>query len=288
MTRTISPHHCGTSSIYRIALYCTILSCRVWLEKQQYVSCLCFVLQLTVIGRPRNNARVRMKVGEFYGRPLCCQSKLSAAEQGGNATHPCMTVLQSFYNDVHCRYSLTCSRLRSLLHAPKSGSSMPPTVGFENISEQEEETKVKKAYQQCIKLQLQLNLTHQAIRRLNSAQGVMESLEEEPSYDHYRVICHCLLDTLLVLTATSLSENNFLPKVMSIPQSQPWKEILILPMCRGLFKNLCVNGTPQLRERVSALLLRACGSQPWWGDFLASALKEFFSAKQEASFPREW
>lgn len=77
----------------------------------------------------------------------------------------------------------------------------------------EEDSRVFSAYQDCIRLQLQLNLAHNAVQRLKVAIGasrktlsetsVPEDLIQTSSTEQLRTIVRYLLDTLLSLLHSS-------------------------------------------------------------------------------------
>ena len=204
-------------------------------------------------------------------------------------------MLQRLEKEVQCHYSIACSQLEVLLHS-SSNSSSSNFFGAERGSTQDEEKKVHKVYQQCIKLQLQHNFAQRAIQRIMThlhlpfSPNVSQSEESNglagASHDSLRVISQCLLETLLALMITQ-SQDGVLPKVLSSPEPQIWSTFITQEVCETLFKNLCVNGTPELRVRTGAFLLHACSSKPWWGDFLVGILQEFFSASQDMVFPKE-
>lgn len=83
------------------------------------------------------------------------------------------------------------------------------------------------------------------------------------------------------------SLEGYLAKPKLTLEWQPSLSQVTPTMCENLFRNLCVHGSPRKRERVGALLLNACGSKPWWGEFLSNVLKEFFSSTQKCTFPQE-
>lgn len=244
-----------------------------------------------MVGRPKTNAKARVKIGEFYGHPLCGQTSMNGETQlldAGCNDQQCLPILQNLLEDIHCHYNLACNQLRILLQSsepknPRTGATV------KGASLTEEERKVHKAYNQCMNLQRQLNLVEQSISRLTSnteSSGIVSSLDET-KYDHLQVICNCLIDTVVALMGLGPSLDGYLAKPKLALEWLPWLSQVTAAMCENLFRNLCVHGSPQKRERVGALLLNACGSKPWWGEFLSNVLKEFFSSNQKCTFPQE-
>ncbi|KAK3718781.1 hypothetical protein QZH41_014030 [Actinostola sp. cb2023] len=246
----------------RIAIVSDIGSCDCVL-KDLHPPPVCQFVKLTVVGRPRSNSRVKMKIGEFYGRPHT-PSIMDIHEGPEHRLH----MLESLYEEVHCHYSLACGKLESLL---------------ENTSD---ENKLETIYQQCIDLQLQLNFVHHSISRLQAHQPY--KTQNEAGYDQMRVLCTCLAETVVGLMAISPDEKGFLAKTNVPVEPQIINcSLLTWDLCDVLFRNLCIHGNPVLRVRVAALLLHTSGTQPWWGNFLAQVLQQFFSSSQHMVFPKE-
>ena len=192
--------------------------------------------------------------------------------------------------DIQCRYSLACHRLESLLAAldiPQNNSGHTQYY-LRKGKKNDEDPKILQAYNDCIQLQLQLNLAQRAIERLQRALGIRVSqvpanpnvgnLLRQTSTDKLRVITELLLDSLLSMTNPSTS----IPK---LPLSL--YKMLDPARCEELFRNVCISGTRQMQINAGALLVRVCGTQGWWGDFLGSMLQEFFSAEQHLIFPQD-
>ena len=151
-----------------------------------------------------------------------------------------------------------------------------------------EDEKIQQAYYDCVQLQLQINLAQRAIDRLQKAVGL--SLEECPtthttatllkqaSLDKLRVLGELLLDSLLSMTYST-------PTIPQLPVSL--YTVFTPAMCESLFKNLCVNGTRKMQLYAGILLVRLCGNQGWWGDFLGNMLHEFFTHEQPMVFPQD-
>jgi baculoviral IAP repeat-containing protein 6 len=113
------------------------------------------------------------------------------------------------------RYNLACHRLEALLQS----IDLPPLNSANNAQyflrkpdkAVEEDSRVFSAYQDCIQLQLQLNLAHNAVQRLKVAVGAnrktvsetSEDLIQTSSTEQLRTIIRYLLDTLLSLLHSS-------------------------------------------------------------------------------------
>lgn len=205
-----------------------------------------------------------MKIGEFYGRPHS-PSIMNVQEEPEHR----LNVLESLYEEVHCHYSLACGKLESFLDNPS------------------DETKLETIYQQCIDLQLQLNFVYHSIVRLQYHQVQSHRVQNEQGYDHMRVLCTCLVETLVGIMAISQDDKGFLVKTNIPVEPQVICAGFTRDLCEVFFRNLCVHGNPVLRVRVAALLLHTCGKQPWWGNFLAQVLYQFFSSSQHMVFPQE-
>ena len=244
-----------------------------------------------MVGRPKNNAKARVKIGEFYGYPLCGHTSVSGETQlldAGFQDQQCLPILHNLLEDIHCHYNLTCTQLRILLQSAEPRNSRMDVSG-KGASLTEEEKKVHKAYKECMDLQHQLNLVEQSICRLTSNTECSRAVSslDDVKYDHLQVICNYLIDTVVALMGVGPSLDGYLAKPKLSLEWQPWLSQVTPVMCESLFRNLCVHGSPQKRERVGALLLNACGNRPWWGEFLSSVLKEFFSSNQKCTFPQE-
>lgn len=100
-------------------------------------------------------------------------------------------------------------------------------------------------------------------------------LIEETSQDQLRVTNSLLIKTLLCLTINSpdpLNINLVDNQTTNIPTSISTK--INIDQAFNLFCNLCVHGN--LERECSWLLLRCCQSEPWWGQFIAQCLRNYF------------
>uniref|UniRef100_A0AAX7VUJ3 UBC core domain-containing protein n=1 Tax=Astatotilapia calliptera TaxID=8154 RepID=A0AAX7VUJ3_ASTCA len=265
----------------------------------------CRFMKITVIGRyGSTNARAKIPLGFYYGHTyiLPWESELKlmhdplrgeseAASQPDVDQH--LTMMVALQEDIQCRYNLACHRLETLLQ----NIDLPPLNSANNAQYflrkpdkvVEEDQRVFSAYQDCIQLQLQLNLAHHAVQRLRvslgtsrkslSAAGAPEAKElvHNSSTEQLRTIIRYLLDTLL-----SLLHSNNGHSVPSVLQST-----FHAKACEELFKHLCISGTPKIRLHAGLLLVQLCGGERWWGQFLSNVLQELYNSEQLLIFPQD-
>lgn len=272
---------------------------------------LCRYLKVTTLGRYGMNtsSQCRIPVGAFYGHTLILPwqlqgslpppgivNKLSAQTQ--------LTVLSSVVEDIGCRYSLACSKLRSLLNpllmsptAPtgpnsSSGLSEPPSIGSRDA---DLERKITQAYQECMLEQQHLNLVVSVMRRLQRVGGSGEGIAGQfsptssasrDSKQQFVTAANCASDKLATLMQYLL--NCLLTLSLPIPSmSVPHN---LMEWCgpeqaRVLVEQVCVRGPKGAQVGVASLLARLCAGQPWWGDFLASTMITLFSSSNTLHFP---
>uniref|UniRef100_A0A8C8S4L7 Dual E2 ubiquitin-conjugating enzyme/E3 ubiquitin-protein ligase BIRC6 n=1 Tax=Pelusios castaneus TaxID=367368 RepID=A0A8C8S4L7_9SAUR len=263
----------------------------------------CRFMKITVIGRyGSTNARAKIPLGFYYGHtyilPLESELKLmhdplrgegEAASQPEIDQH--LTMMIALQEDIQCRYNLACHRLEILLQS----IDLPPLNSANNAQyflrkpdkAVEEDSRVFSAYQDCIQLQLQLNLAHHAVQRLKVALGASrKTLKEQPdpkeliqmsSTEQLRTIIRYLLDTLLSLLHSS--NGHSVPVVL--------QSTFHAQACEELFKHLCISGTPKIRLHTGLLLVQLCGGERWWGQFLSNVLQELYNSEQLLIFPQD-
>uniref|UniRef100_A0A8C0J634 Baculoviral IAP repeat containing 6 n=1 Tax=Chelonoidis abingdonii TaxID=106734 RepID=A0A8C0J634_CHEAB len=263
----------------------------------------CRFMKITVIGRyGSTNARAKIPLGFYYGHtyilPLESELKLmhdplrgegEAANQPEIDQH--LTMMIALQEDIQCRYNLACHRLEILLQ----NIDLPPLNSANNAQyflrkpdkAVEEDSRVFSAYQDCIQLQLQLNLAHHAVQRLKVALGASrKTLKEQPdpkeliqmsSTEQLRTIIRYLLDTLLSLLHSS--NGHSVPVVL--------QSTFHAQACEELFKHLCISGTPKIRLHTGLLLVQLCGGERWWGQFLSNVLQELYNSEQLLIFPQD-
>ncbi|KAL8592605.1 hypothetical protein ACOMHN_026535 [Nucella lapillus] len=218
--------------------------------------------------------------------------QLEAVSQSTLAQH--IGLFMSLQEDLQCRYSLACTRLASLLSAVGDAQFVTSHVTYylkQCPLKSEEDSSIVQSYNECLQLQLQLNLAQRAISRLNGAQGIktpsVDSSGSSSSFNHQlqqtstdklRVIIEGLLDMLLTLTVSS----------PALPQPPHLLYLAVPPtVAESLFRNLCLLGSRRVQVSAGLLLSRVCGSQPWWGVFLGNVLREFFHSECSSVFPQD-
>ncbi|XP_024864880.1 baculoviral IAP repeat-containing protein 6 isoform X2 [Kryptolebias marmoratus] len=265
----------------------------------------CRFMKITVIGRyGSTSARAKIPLGFYYGHTyiLPWESELKlmhdplrgeseAASQSDVDQH--LTMMVALQEDIQCRYNLACHRLETLLQ----NIDLPPLNSANNAQYflrkpdkvVEEDQRVFSAYQDCIQLQLQLNLAHHAVQRLRVSLGASrkslpaasdpeaQELVHNSSTEQLRTIIRYLLDTLL-----SLLHSNNGHSVPSVLQSTFHAQA-----CEELFKHLCISGTPKIRLHAGLLLVQLCGGERWWGQFLSNVLQELYNSEQLLIFPQD-
>lgn len=202
-----------------------------------------------------------------------------------------LDVYVSLLEDIQCRYSLVRTRLENLLRSVDSQHYASSHIQYflkKNRKNNDEDNKILQAYNDCLQLQLQQNLAQRVIDRLQSAIGVkMPKLDYGASLavrlrhactDKLRFLKERLLDTLLSMTTCT-------PSIPLPPQSL--YTILSPQTAQILFKHLCVHGNKKTQISAGVLLMRVCGTQPWWGNFFGNVLQEFFHSENVQIFPQD-
>uniref|UniRef100_A0A2K6ES84 Baculoviral IAP repeat containing 6 n=1 Tax=Propithecus coquereli TaxID=379532 RepID=A0A2K6ES84_PROCO len=263
----------------------------------------CRFMKITVIGRyGSTNARAKIPLGFYYGHTyiLPWESELKLMHdplrgEGESANQPeidqHLAMMVALQEDIQCRYNLACHRLETLLQS----IDLPPLNSANNAQyflrkpdkAVEEDSRVFSAYQDCIQLQLQLNLAHNAVQRLKVALGTSrkmlsetsdpEDLIQTSSTEQLRTIIRYLLDTLLSLLHSS--NGHSVPAVL--------QSTFHAQACEELFKHLCISGTPKIRLHTGLLLVQLCGGERWWGQFLSNVLQELYNSEQLLIFPQD-
>ncbi|XP_043914359.1 baculoviral IAP repeat-containing protein 6 isoform X2 [Protopterus annectens] len=263
----------------------------------------CRFMKITVIGRyGSTNARAKIPLGFYYGHtyilpwenelklmhdPL--RGEVESSNQPDMDQH--LTMMVALQEDIQCRYNLACHRLETLLQ----NIDLPPLNSANNAQyflrkpdkAVEEDSRVFSAYQDCIQLQLQLNLAHHAVQRLKVALGASrrslaeagdpQDVIQNSSTEQLRTIVRYLLDTLLSLLHSS--SGHCVPSVL--------QSTFHAQACEELFKHLCISGTPKIRLHAGLLLVQLCGGERWWGQFLSNVLQELYNSEQLLIFPQD-
>ncbi|GAB6020665.1 hypothetical protein CHUAL_003335 [Chamberlinius hualienensis] len=274
----------------------------------------CRYLKITAIGRyGMGTTKCRIPMGVFYGYttvPPWIESddnvKLEQSSESTSKLQVHLNVLCLLLEDIHCRYSLLCDKLQSLL-APFSAAECSQFGLGQSFCRweqsgnkaSEEELKVITTYRSCIQLQQQLNLVAATIDRLVRTIPGSRILPKRVSRDFskvctdkLRVMGESLLVALLSMTCKSTFSSTQ-PSSGPGPSSQALSPACFLqteldqPMCELLFRYLAVSGYNRFQTMVNALLVRTCGLQPWWGSFVAKMLVELYHSNQTVIFPQD-
>ncbi|XP_065342145.1 baculoviral IAP repeat-containing protein 6 isoform X6 [Cloeon dipterum] len=245
---------------------------------------LCRFLKVTTIGRyGMSTARCRIPVGQFYGHMVLVPLE-NCDDCGGKSEeqlhHHYQAILQALIEDAQCRHSLASAKLKGLLapylQAEQSSIShlynfLRPTVA--NSMEHTDEQKITHAYQECIAFQRQLSIVRHVLGRLCSAASLEPKYLDSKSQqvlsaactDKLRIMADCLLDTLLGIAHESGSNRSLALQLNH-------------KSCLDLFQPLCVGTESHTQLAACSLLVRGCGLQTWWGDFLADNLVQLFGS----------
>ncbi|OWF45700.1 baculoviral IAP repeat-containing protein 6-like isoform X2 [Mizuhopecten yessoensis] len=268
----------------------------------------CRYLKITTIGRyGSGSTRTKIPIGAFYGHscilPWEWNSYLEQQNSQGSSmsgsqielpTQPHLlaqlSVYMSLLEDIQCRYSLARTRLENLLAAVNTQQYASGHIQYylKKQKKNDCDNKILQAYHDCLQLQLQLNLAQRATDRLHSALGfkghrvetslTLNTRLRQACTDKLRFLLELTLDTLLSLTTVS----------PSIPQPPASLFKMLDPLnSEMLFKHLCVHGTKKIQIGMGMLLMRVCGSQQWWGNFLGNALQEFFHSENTQIFSQD-
>ncbi|KAL4237916.1 Baculoviral IAP repeat-containing protein 6 [Mactra antiquata] len=268
----------------------------------------CRYLKITTIGRyGSGTTRSKIPIGAFYGHsyilPWEWSGKVDQHNTSSYTSSTCQLDLpaqsqllshlgsfMSLLEDIQCRYSLARARLTSLVQIVQSMqyANFHTQYYLKKTKNNDEDNGIIQAYSECLQLQLQQNLAMRAIDRLQSAIGLRVPTTQYPtdqslilkqaSTDKLRCILENLLETLISVTTTSSS-------ILRPPVS------LYICMdhtvCMDVFKYLCFHGTPRLQILTGMVLVRVCGSQPWFGDFLGNMMQEYFHSETSQVFSQD-
>ena len=239
-----------------------------------------------------------MFLGSFFGQPVF----------GPESPLP-STLLHSLEEMLLGQYLMARGRLTSALMAYADMARKGDSTSNASLLKQCESS-VSSRYQNCFKAQVRLARLRNFIRtqaggatrsEKDASRAVFKVDEELQKLDLselassrlYKLV-GCLVDALLVLNdrgepdtgQSGESGPEELPKLASLESCQQLPT-LTEGECSLLFTTLCVHGVPKLHARPCAVLIRLCGSQPWWGRFITNAALELFSSSQTAVFNRE-
>ncbi|XP_059157271.1 baculoviral IAP repeat-containing protein 6-like isoform X2 [Physella acuta] len=203
-----------------------------------------------------------------------------------------LALFLSLLEDLQCRFNLAKTRLETHLKVISSAQFLSSHIHYHlkrssSGKLSEEDAQIIQTYNECLQLQLQLNLAQRAIHRLQTSLGIStDAIDEtvdtsvllaQATTDKLRVILENLLDTLLTSTVG----------IPAIPQPSTLYTALTPDHAQALFQHLCLHGTQRIQVSAGLLLVRVCGTQPWWGQFLGNMLQEFFHSQYSQIFPQD-
>lgn len=252
------------------------------------------LFQITFVGRlgvTREKAQVFL--GSFYGQPVFTPG----SPLPSTLLYSLEEMLLGQY--LTARDKLTAS-LTAYAGAARRGHSTSNTAALKQC-----ESSVTSCYQSCFKAQVQLARLRNFIRAqvggtAGSERSYVFKVDEElqkldfsemTSSWLYKLV-GCLVDALLVLNDHADTPTTVTKTGLQELEAVGLGSAQLLPTlsesdCSLLFMTLCVHGVPKLHARPCAMLIRLCGSEPWWGRFATNAALQLFSSSQTAVFNRE-
>lgn len=259
----------------------------------------CRYLKITFMGRYGMSAtRCKLPMGTFYGHVVVLDKDSYAdpvmkfVKNKKSCIKTQLKVLNALYEDTHCRYCLSSSKLSEMLQPllKSDNSNMSHMQSYLNrIKETEEQSpefnKISSVYEECIAFQNQLNIVKNVIKRLENAltgenhqQLLPENSQKTICTDKLRVLSECLVESLLHFIITYGSQN-----VSTL------HNFFDLKTCNLMFKTLVINGDSHIRLATCSLLVRMCSFtfKPWWGDFFANTFTSLFSSQNVEIFPQD-
>ncbi|XP_055530487.1 baculoviral IAP repeat-containing protein 6 isoform X3 [Wyeomyia smithii] len=269
---------------------------------------ICRYLKITITGRYGMSAtRCRIPMGSFYGHIVILDREgygdpVMKYLKNRKINLPAQVkILKALYEDVHCRYCLSSSKLIDLLQplVNSESSNIAHMQAFLNrIKENNGDTtgsshansafpdnhKVYATYEECMAFQHQLNVIKRVIDRIRGPLPLAELPKQlkvgsdlSSLYtDKLRVLSECLIETLLHLITTYGIQN--------VTNIYPYFD---LNTCNLLFDTLVINGDTHIQLATCSMLVRMCCFQSWWGDFLADKFFKLYSSQNSRIFPQD-
>ncbi|XP_068082089.1 baculoviral IAP repeat-containing protein 6 [Anabrus simplex] len=198
-----------------------------------------------------------------------------------------MTVNVPHQHETKSKALNSHSKLHGTVNCPERMFSVEQNRAEAQMMSQEMEAAMARTQPECSGFQRKLNLIHNIVRRLETAhrkepflpdvQNIQTSLAQA-STDKLRVLTNCLLDILLHI-AYELGPVQMLPVSLYKKFDQG--------VCEALFSSLCMREEAYVQLATCVLLVRMCGLQPWWGDFLAGVFSHFYSSQNMIIFPQD-
>jgi baculoviral IAP repeat-containing protein 6 len=256
----------------------------------------CRYLKITFMGRYGMSAtRCKIPMGSFYGHVVILDQDsysdpvMKFVKNKKNNLKNQLKVLNALYEDTHCRYCLSSSKLTELLQPllKNDSSNMSHMQSYLNhikeTEDSQEYSKISTVYDECISLQNQLNVIKNVIRRLENSmdenpQVVAETSLKQLCTDKLRVLSECLVETLLHFSTTYGSQN-----VAAV------HNFFDLDTCNLMFKTLVINGDSHIRIATCSMLVKMCSYslKPWWGTFFSDTFTTLFSSQNVEIFPQD-
>lgn len=231
-------------------------------------------------------ARCRIPVGYFYGHVVVLPQEVPQDIFAYTPLVSCaepekqLAILSKLSEDINCRYSLTCSKLKELLHpflvADMKNASHLAT--YMNIMKEKipngnnaEHNKIFIAYHESMVYQRQLNTVKHVMNRIEATVTsipvhMKDHIVNNTSSDKIRSIAEGLLEVLLTINSPIDIDTT---------------------TCRRLFQGLCVSQSSRLQLLAAIFLDKSCQMKNYWGDFLADTLTEMFATTNSIMFPQD-
>ncbi|XP_021713190.1 baculoviral IAP repeat-containing protein 6 isoform X2 [Aedes aegypti] len=271
---------------------------------------ICRYLKITITGRYGMSAtRCRIPMGSFYGHIVILDREgyadpvMKYLKNKKNNLPAQVKILKALYEDVHCRYCLSSSKLMDLLqplinsessniahmqaflNRIKENNGDQTGPGHSNTSAFQDNAKVYAVYEECMAFQHQLNVIKRVIDRIKIPASLSDlpkqlkpgAADLSPIYtDKLRVLSECLIETLLHLITTY--------GVQNVANIYPYFD---LETCNLLFDTLVINGDTHIQLATCSMLVRMCCFQSWWGEFLADKFLKLYSSQNSRIFPQD-
>uniref|UniRef100_A0A336MXH4 CSON002646 protein n=1 Tax=Culicoides sonorensis TaxID=179676 RepID=A0A336MXH4_CULSO len=259
---------------------------------------ICRYLKITLTGRyGMTGTRCKIPMGAFFGHVVIVEKEgyadpvMKYMKNKKSNTAIQLKVLNALFEDVHCRYCLSSSKLSEYLQPflNNETSNMSHMQAFLNKNKESDEsnqgyTKIYATYEECIYFQYQLNLIKRVIDRIESISPnpIPMQIEHESVQtlctDKLRVLSESLIEILLHCIISNGS-NAMNDATLTALMNQN--------VCSLLFETIIVSGDTHTQLATCSLLVRLCGAQPWWGDFIASNFNKLYSSKNTQIFPQD-
>ncbi|XP_048523189.1 baculoviral IAP repeat-containing protein 6, partial [Dendroctonus ponderosae] len=238
---------------------------------------LCRFMRVTLVGRyGMSTTRCRIPLGYFYGHVIILPEDVPGDIYIKPRNYEKqLGVLSKLLEDISCRYSLVCSKLKDYLqpfliadvkNTCHLSSYLRTTQSSYRTGSKTDEQKLISAYTDAVTYQLQMNTVRNVMSRIEegmtqSASSDSGSVEATVSTDKLNFIAEGLLEVLLSVDKTA-----------QLPQD----------LCQHLFKGLCVSEPARIQLLGAMFLEKSSGSSLFWGNFLADTLVELFSTSSNS------